>query len=1143
MKHYQRTKILFILSIFLIMPYMQAKAQEEVRINELFNFNWKYSTGDFPDAKKINFDDSQWQVINLPHDGSIGGPFDQTTGTRENGFRPRHIGWYRKTFTLPYNLKDKKISIEFEGVYRDAEVWINDSYLGKQQNGYVGFVHDITKYINPQGKNVIAVRYDNTYVSSRWYTGEGIYRNVWLQITNPLQITENGIYITTPSVNKDKAQIAIQTEVSNQTDTCMFTTLRTEIYSPDGKQQKSILSTVPIAPRGTYTFRQYTIIDQPSIWDINSPSLYTVKSYIINNSKTVDNYKSRFGIRTVDFNAEQGFLLNGRKVFLKGVNIHHDLGPLGSAFFEKGMKRRLQGLKEMGCNAIRLSHNPYAKAVLDMCDEMGILVYDECFDKWDTPTWNHYGPKSKFDEHWRKDLEWFIKRDRNHPSVFIWSVGNEVFDKGTFHQMENYFVPMLKNMVDFVHKLEPSRKVTCGLFPFRKETPVPMAFLMDVVSDNYMSQYYKEDHQKYPQLIFLQSETSTRNGGDDFFKYDHSYACGQFYWGGTDYIGESFRWPSKGWDGIIDWCDFWKPLTYFIQSLYSDKDMVKIAVRNGEANDNAIIWNNVALNYLNMSSSWNWKPNQKLNIFTFTTAEEVELFVNNKSLGIKKMKDYPKKKIPWELTFEAGTIKAVARTNGKEVATDEIKTAGKPHSIILSTDSTHVIANGMDLAYITVSVVDKNGILVPDANNSIKFNIAGVGTLAGVGNGDRNSDEHFDANSRKVHGGKCLLIIRSTTTPGKIKIKATSKGLKQAILTINALGKSSGNTKFTPGKLWLDNNKVHINAHGGGVLFHEGKYYWFGEHKTEGRIGNVANVGVHCYSSEDLYNWKDEGIALKVEAEGSGSPIEKGCILERPKVVYNKKNGKFVMWFHLEPKDKGYASAWSGVAVSDKVQGPYKFLKAGRVNPRHWPLNISEKQKKAPIRTDGIKFNGGSLPIHPDTLNILGRDFKDGQMARDMNIFVDDDGKAYHIYSSEENSTLHIALLDEEYTAHTGIYTRNFVGRFMEAPAMFKKDGKYYLMMSGCTGWQPNQARSAVANSILGEWKELGDPCIGDTDKNTFHSQSSFILPVHGQKNKFIYMGDRWTPNDAINGRYIWLPVEFEGERFILNWKDEWKLK
>ena len=566
--------------------------------------------------------------------------------------------------------------------------------------------------------------------------------------------------------------------------------LKTDIYSPAGNLVKSVTAVAPVPPRGSYTFRQNVTVDNPSRWDIDSPEMYTAKSTLTLGNETIDEYDTRFGIRTVEFNPEQGFLLNGRKLFLKGVNLHHDLGPLGSAFFEKGMRRRLEGLKKMGCNAVRLAHNPHAKAVLDLCDEMGILVFADCFDKWDTPTWNHYGPGISFDDYWRKDLEWVLRRDRNHPSIFIWSVGNEVFDTGTIHRMEEYFVPMLKNMVDFVHKFEPSRKVTCGLFPAREESrPVPMAFEMDVVSDNYMADYYARDHQKFPQLIFLQSETSTRNGGDDFFIYDHTYPCGQFYWGGTDYFGESIQWPAKGWNGIIDWCDFWKPLSYFVQSIYSDKDMVKIAVSSAEDTKNEVMWNNVALNFQDLSTSWNWKENQPLDILTITNADEVELFVNGESQGVKLLKDFPNHKIPWRLDFRPGCIKAVARKAGKEVAVDEIKTAGKPHSIVLSTDSATICSDGMDLAYITVNVVDKDGILVPDADNRIRFTVEGAGELAAVGNGDRNSDEAFDADNRKAYQGKCLAIVRSTSMPGKIKVKASANGLKPATLILTAAQK------------------------------------------------------------------------------------------------------------------------------------------------------------------------------------------------------------------------------------------------------------------------------------------------------------------------------------------------------------------
>jgi hypothetical protein len=345
---------------------------------------------------------------------------------------------------------------------------------------------------------------------------------------------------------------------------------------------------------------------------------------------------------------------------------------------------------------------------------------------------------------------------------------------------------------------------------------------------------------------------------------------------------------------------------------------------------------------------------------------------------------------------------------------------------------------------------------------------------------------------------------------------------------------------FTPGEIWPDNNGVHINAHGGGLLYQNGVYYWYGEHKTEGKGGNVANVGFHCYSSRDLYNWKDEGIVLSVMPENSGSDIEKGAIMERPKVIYNAKNHKYVMWFHLEPKGVGYNGAKSGVAIADNPTGPFTFLRSLRPDAGVYPENYPELQE-APVCLEGVQFTGGNCSAPPDSVNFVKRDIESGQMARDMTLFVDDDGQAYHIFSSEENSTTHISLLTDDYTAHAGKYIRIFSGRYMEAPAMFKKDGKYYLIMSGCTGWAPNAGRSAVASSIWGPWKELENPFVGEDANTSFHSQSTYILPITGQKDRFIYLGDRWTPDNAIDGRYIWLPIRFEGDQAIIEWVDSWK--
>lgn len=348
---------------------------------------------------------------------------------------------------------------------------------------------------------------------------------------------------------------------------------------------------------------------------------------------------------------------------------------------------------------------------------------------------------------------------------------------------------------------------------------------------------------------------------------------------------------------------------------------------------------------------------------------------------------------------------------------------------------------------------------------------------------------------------------------------------------------------FTPGEIWPDNNGVHINAHGGGVLFHNGTYYWYGEHKVEGERGNQAWVGVHVYSSTNLYNWTDEGIALPMSTDTTSLLVE-GSVVERPKVIYNQKTGKFVMWFHHELKGRGYEAALTGLALSDSPTGPFEYVKSVRPNVAQWPINMNEEQKADTVTLASLEW--WTEPWYNAVHNglFVRRDFETGQMARDMTLFVDDDGKAYHIHSAEENLTLHISELTDDYTDFTGVYAVMEPAGHNEAPAVFKKDGKYYMITSGCTGWAPNAARSFVADNILGPWTSLGNPSRGTEEEvnTTFNSQSTYILPVQGQKDKFIFMADRWTPKNAIDGRYIWLPIEFENDLPILRWQAQWSL-
>lgn len=759
-----------------------AMSRDKIRIN----FNWKYRVGDIKDAQNKVYDDSRWQVVQLPHDASIYGPFVKDTlgGNAVNGYRPKNVGWYRKHQTIDKKDIGKKILLEFEGVSRASDVWVNGTHCGTFLNGNLDFQYDISKVV-VEGDNVIAVRYDNRQKSSRWYTGEGIYRDVYLHVLEPVHVDRYGTYITTPKISKESAKVVIETHVKSDRPDSILCKLVTDIVAPSRKIITSRTSIVPMKGDENFKFHQDFKVDAPVLWDINNPALYKAVSRVYVNEQLTDIYETNFGIREVEFTPEEGFLLNGRKVFLKGVCLHHDLGPLGAATFERGWEKRLLILKnDLGCNAIRLSHNPYPKFVLDWCDRNGILVFDEAYDKWDE---QYYGKGNSFPKYWKEDVETFIQRDRNHPSVFIWSVGNEVFQQIRKEQAEAG-VSLLKEMVDFVHKLEPTRKVTCAMYPSRINSishrqngyldaePHPMAFYMDVMSVNYMAKFFAKDKQKYPQLTCLISEEVTTEDGLRYFNYDHSYVAGQFYWGGTEYIGESFGWPSKGWiNGPIDLCNNFKPLAYNIKSFYKDEPLVRVAVWENEGE--TLDWNDVKMTTKPKKTSWNFTDGDSLTVQVFSNCDQVELFINGKSQGIKNI-NRNRPEFIWRVKYEKGEVKAIGRNAGKIVAEHVVKTADSPYRIIVEADKDTLKADGFDLSYLKVKVVDKNNLVVPTATNKITFKVSGAGINAGVGNGDIRSSELWQADSRSVYNGECQLIIRSGRSKGKIVVEATSPGLK-----------------------------------------------------------------------------------------------------------------------------------------------------------------------------------------------------------------------------------------------------------------------------------------------------------------------------------------------------------------------------
>jgi beta-galactosidase len=760
----------------------------------LFDFDWRFANGDVAGAEELKFDDGQWRTVDLPHDFSIEGPFDeQAKGGKPNGFRPLGIGWYRKSFATPGGLDGKRVWLEFEGVYRAPIVWVNGVLVAEKLNGYVGFVCDVTPHLKPQGQtNVVAVRADNSLPeTSRWYTGGGIYRHVWLHVVSDVHVVLDGISVTTPKITANEAWVNVQTEVRNASAANRWTTLISEIFDPTGKAVTNTKSVVPIRPGETFTVRQQLTVPTPERWSLSEPSLYRLVSRVGD-----DAVETPFGIREIRITPD-GLFLNGKREFLKGFCIHHDLGCLGAAAFDRAIERRLQTMKEIGCNAVRLAHNPHSTAVLDLCDRMGILVYDEAFD---IRNRQFYGSEDAFKTNWAADLEWFLRRDRNHPSVFIWSIGNEGTD---IFRAPDFGVNQSAAMAELVRRVEPTRPVTQALFPMRwdghrqgiatqfpnwtSDPPHQVAFHMDVMSANYMEKYFAKDRLQYPQLAYISSESTTGQNGRGAWKdLDREHAVGLFYWGGVAYIGESHWWPIKSWmSGFVDLAGWRRPSSWDVQSFFSDRPMVHLVIDRPESTR---IWNEVKISQSNLLSHWNFPASAKVKVEAYTNAEEVDLLLNGKSLGIKGRDAAPglASRMIWDVPFTPGTLVAIARNAGKEIARSELKTAGVPAGIRLTPDQTGLKADGQDLAHITVELVDANGTVVPEAANLVQFTVTGAGANAGVDNGDPASDELFQADQRSVFQGRALLVVRSKRQSGEITVKATADGLGSANLTLQA---------------------------------------------------------------------------------------------------------------------------------------------------------------------------------------------------------------------------------------------------------------------------------------------------------------------------------------------------------------------
>ena len=761
-----------------------------------FDFDWKFLKADLPGAHTVEADDSIWSEVQLPHDWSIEGPKSQSSpaGARE-GFLPGGIGWYRKHFQLPKDAQDKKVFIQFDGVYQNSEVWINGHSLGRRPYGYISFQHDLTTYLHFGGENVIAVRVDNSdQPNCRWYSGSGIYRHVWLTVTDKLHVDHWETCITTPEVSRDRAVVRIRTLVKNETQQTKTCQVVTTIRNPKGKVVAEMRSSETIPPQAEHRFDQQAQVSNPRLWSINTPFLYHAQTQVLDDQRACDETETAFGIRTIQFDKANGFQLNGQQIKMKGVCIHHDAGCLGAAVPVRALERRLEILKSLGCNAIRTSHNPPAPELLDLCDHMGFIVIAEAFDKWDSPN------GGSFSQWWRQDLGDMLRRDRNHPCIVLWSVGNEVSN-----QESPEFKQTLKMLVDFVHAQEPTRPVTCALRPrkikSRAENAAAIASianLMDVLSCNYQEQWFEDYHQACPEKVVIASESYPFYRGEGnthkaFYPVNpwldaekHDYVAGTFYWAGIDYLGEAVAgWPFHGWNcSLIDTCGFPRPVSNLHKSFWSDEPMVHIAVRDDGLDvpkPTKDHWG-----WPPMDSHWTlpFKPGKEVEVWTFSNCSAVELLLNGKSLGTKNLKDFPDRIMTWKVPYRPGCIEARGIDHERIVCSHQLQTAGEPAKIRLIADRKEIRADGYDLCNIEVQVTDKKGVLIPAFNREIQFTIQGPGKIIGVDNGDLTSMESYKADKRKTFHGRALVVVQSARNSGSITLGAQSAGLPAAKLAI-----------------------------------------------------------------------------------------------------------------------------------------------------------------------------------------------------------------------------------------------------------------------------------------------------------------------------------------------------------------------
>jgi beta-galactosidase len=799
--------------IIIVLPVLSFKIQAREVIT--LQTGWKFAKGNYELASQISFDDSQWKEVTIPHDWAIEGPV-MVDGDGSTGKLPwRDEAWYRKKLEIPASYAGKQIYLVFDGIMSSPKVYINGKLAGEWDYGYSSFYLDVTGYLEPGKENMLAVYVDTRNHGSRWYPGAGIYRKVQMVVVNPVHTAIWGTYVTTPIVKHDYADVRIMTTVFNHsTDSEANIKVENTIINPEGKE----LATRSVSRRissGKNSDIETTItLTKPRRWDIDDPVLYQVRTTVYKGEEISDTYSTPFGIRTIRFTADNGFYLNDRRVQFYGVNLHHDQGPLGAAFYTRAMERQLEIMKSMGCNAIRTSHNIPAPELLDLCDKMGLLVFNEAFDKYDNKA--DIFPETDFEDYAHRNIRNFVVRDRNHPSVFIWSVGNEI---GDIQSNRNNGFQRLNTMVNYVRKYDPSRPVTMACDNQNAAANRHFDYY-DVLSYNY-GQRWSLARQLEPNKSVIISESastvSTRGfyelplpeektaftsslqvssydlhapawaevADDDFrWQQEEEYIAGEFVWTGFDYIGEPTPYGDRmvrsmegedkhgsrsSYFGIVDLCGIPKDRYYLYKSYWNPDETT-----------------------VHILPHWNWdvKNGENVPVFVYTNGDCAELFLNGKSMGMKcknpiSRNSIDRYRLMWnDIGYQPGELMVVAYKEGKVIGEKVMKTAGEPYEIRLTPDRKTITSGGMDLSYILIEAFDRNGNPCPLAANQVEISIKGPGKIAGVGNGNPQSLDPFQADYIRLFSGKALLIIRSDHEKGDVEVTATSKGLKKSTITV-----------------------------------------------------------------------------------------------------------------------------------------------------------------------------------------------------------------------------------------------------------------------------------------------------------------------------------------------------------------------